>query len=201
MIFPGQVNLIFILYGPVLQMVRKAIASLLSVTKIDSLLPLQEAEAAQSAVELVETPERYHEIIQRYSTGIILSSVYGIRGASFNSPDVQEIHSVQDRLTTLIQPGTTFPPIEVFPWVRFLPEFLAPWKREARAVRNAQQNLYRRLRNKTMERIANGTSPECFIQALERDQHKYDGMNESRIVHIGGMMVPTSRSHAYSEPF
>ena len=64
---------------------------LLHVNAVDKLLPIQNAEAIETILQLIQDPEGYYNHIRRYPTAIILASVPGQRGARFDSPKAQAL--------------------------------------------------------------------------------------------------------------
>ena len=60
---------------------RKIVQPLLNINAVDNLLPTQNAEATQTLFQLLYNPE-----------AVIHASVFGQRGASFDSPKVQVLY-------------------------------------------------------------------------------------------------------------
>jgi hypothetical protein len=137
--------------------------------------------------ELLQDPQGYYNHIRRYTTAVILASVYGQRGARFDSPNVQALYHAQDQFTAILEQGST-PPVDTFPFLKLLPEFMAPWKRWARTVREEQKCLYLSLLRKTRERMEAGKGPSCYLQEMLRDQVKND-MDDEHIAYLAGNLV------------
>lgn len=116
------------------------------------MLPLQNAEATQTVYDILYEPEKYYEHIQRYTTAVILASVFVQRGEKFESAKVQALYDVQDRFTALLVPGAT-PPVDALPFLKYLPEFAAPWKVAARNIRRDHRALYFQLMDETKARM------------------------------------------------
>lgn len=177
-------------------MLRKAVQALLNVKAVDSMFPIQNAEATQTMYQLVRDPNGYYDHIRRYSTAVILSSVYGQRGAEFASPKVQALYHAQDQFTSILAPGAT-PPVDAFPWLRYIPEFFAGWKVRAKAIRKEQRSLYFSLLEETKARISKGALTGSFMERVLQDQSK-SGLDDEHIAYLGGILVSAkrnSRSH------
>lgn len=112
-------------YGQEWRQQRKIFQAILSITAVGSLRPLQEAEATLTLQQLAQGPQLYYDHIRRYSTAVILSSVFGIRGPEFSHPNVQRLYHTQDQSTAILETGAT-PLVDVFPILKHLPTFLAP---------------------------------------------------------------------------
>jgi hypothetical protein len=137
--------------------------------------------------QLLEDPSGYYDHIRRYTTAVILASVYGQRGERFDSPNVQALYHAQDQFTAIIEQGAT-PPIDTFPILKLLPDFLAPWKRWAKAVRNEQKSLYLSLVNQTRERMRVETGPACLMHLMLEDQEKNE-MDDEHLAYLAGNLV------------
>lgn len=137
--------------------------------------------------ELVQDPHGYYDHIRRYTTAVILASVYGQRGARFDSPNVQALYHAQDQFTAILEQGAT-PPVDAFPFLKMVPEFMAPWKTRAKAVREEQKSLYLKLLRETRERLKAGKGSDCFLHLMLRDQEKND-MDDEHIAYLAGNLV------------
>jgi hypothetical protein len=137
--------------------------------------------------ELAQDPHGYYDHIRRYTTAVILASVYGQRGKHFNSPNVQALYHAQDQFTAILEQGAT-PPVEEFPILRALPEFMAPWKTRAKAVRKEQRNLYLNLVHQTREKLKSGKASDCFLRQMLQDQEKNE-MDDEHIAYLAGNLV------------
>ncbi|OAP61856.1 hypothetical protein AYL99_04059 [Fonsecaea erecta] len=84
-------HILLVPYGRGWRALRKAVQAILNVTAVDRLLPVQEAEASQTLFELMTTLRKGFTHIRRYSTAVILISVFGQRGASYKAPKVQAL--------------------------------------------------------------------------------------------------------------
>ncbi|KAL1665083.1 cytochrome P450 [Schizophyllum commune] len=116
---------------------RKAAQALLSPAASKEYIPIQEAEATQLQFDILTTPENFFNHIHRFSTSIILSVVYGQRAPRHETPTAGAFSEVNTRWANYLRPGAT-PPVDLLPFLKYLPECLAPWKKEARAIRDTQ---------------------------------------------------------------
>lgn len=176
-------------YGPAWRHLRKTYMSVLNISIVQALRPVQKNEATQTMKELCDSPERFFEHIRRYATGVILSSVYGTRAESFHQPNVKEIYRVQDQFSEILEPGNT-PPVDTFPFLKYIPASLAGWKKRAAAVYKGQHDLYHGLLNGTKRRIANAGYVNCFMDRLLSDEEKAKhGLDDEHLAFLGGVMM------------
>jgi hypothetical protein len=163
------------------------VQSLLHINAVDNLLPIQNAEATQTLYQLLNDPEGYYDHIRRYSTAVILASVFGQRGASFESPKVQALYHAQDQFTALLEQGAT-PPVDAFPFLKLLPEWIAGWKTRAKALREEQRSLYFDLLKETKQRMRDGKAQDCFMARVLEGQEK-NAFDDEHVAYLGGILV------------
>lgn len=177
-------------YGPKWRSLRKAVQGLLNANAVGALHPVQVAEATQTMCQLLDDPEHYDNHIRRYTTAVILATVFGQRGKTFESPKVQALYHAQNRFTKILEPAST-PPIDAFPFLKSLPEFLSPWKKEAKEIRREQSTLYYSLPNETKDWLLKQELPSCFMETLLELQEK-NGFSDEQVAYLGGTLVFSS---------
>ena len=180
-------HILLVPYGSGWRSLRKAVQAMLNVNAVDGLLSIQAVESAQTMFELLRQPEDSYKHIRRYSSGVILASVYGQRGESYHSAKVQALYHAQEQFTSILAPGAT-PPVDAFPILKYLPDFVTPWRKKARRIRNEQRNLYYSLLNETKRLMTRSAAPECFMASLLKEQEK-NGLDEEHLVYTGGTLV------------
>jgi cytochrome P450 len=187
LICPNEIHILLAQYGAGWRTLRKSVQGLLNVAAVDALYPIQTAEATQTMCQLLDDPAGYYDHIRRYTTAVILASVFGQRGESFQSSKVQALYHAQDRFTAILEPGAT-PPVDAFPFLKAIPEFLSPWRKEAKEIRQEQSSLYHKLLDETRERIRKGNSTSCFMEKIMDDQEK-SGFSDEQVAYLGGILV------------
>ena len=176
-------------YGPEWRSQRKIFQSVLNINAVKSLQPLREAESILTMQQLAQDPGGYYDHIRRYSTAVILSSVFGIRGPKFDHPNVQRLYKVQDQFTAILETGVT-PPVDFFPWLRLLPTALAPWRKWALEIREEQRKLYFELPQGAKDRLAKGAQRNCFIDNMLKDASgAKDSLDDEHIAYVGGVLM------------
>lgn len=175
-------------YGPEWRNQRKVYQSLLNVNAVTSLQNLQNAESSLTLMQLLQTPDAYYDHIRRYSTAVILSSVFGVRGSHFNDPKVQRLYHAQDQFTAIMETGAT-PPVDVFPVLKSLPNFVAPWRKWALSIRKEQRSLYFELLQGVKDRLDHGISRNCFMDTLLTSEKSKNNLDEEHIAYVGGVLM------------
>lgn len=176
-------------YGPEWRTQRKIIQSILNINAVKSLQPLQEVESILTMQQLSQDPGGYYDHIRRYSTAVILSSVFGIRGPTFDHPNVQRLYNVQDQFTAILETGAT-PPVDFFPWLKLLPTALAPWRKWALNIHEEQGKLNFELLQGAKDRVAKGAQRNCFIDNMLKDAGgAKDSLDDEHIAYVGGVLM------------
>ncbi|CAG7977580.1 unnamed protein product [Penicillium salamii] len=184
-----NVHLLLMPYGKEWRNQRKIYQAILSISAVRALTPLQEAEATLTISQLAQSSESYYDHIRRYSTAVILSSVFGIRGPEFNHPNITRLYHVQDQFTAILETGAT-PPIDVFPFLKHLPDFMSPWRRWAQRIRAEQRQLYFELLQEVKSQRKRGIQRNCFMsQLLDEEFCAKHELDEEHIAYIGGVLM------------
>ena len=110
-----------------------------------------------------------------YSPLYTVSALHGTR-----RPTAGAFSEVNTRWANYLRPGAT-PPVDLLPFLKYLPECLAPWKKESRAIRTAQRKLYLGLFDECQERVNEGdTQVTTFMTDLIRDRAAHE-MNRTQM--------------------
>lgn len=84
-----------------------------------------------------------------------------------------------------IRPGAWL--VDWIPILDCLPDTLAPWRKQAIAIRNRIMPFYLVFYEQMKERVKNGTAPDCFITRLLSDETKH--FDEVEYAHIIAEMI------------
>ncbi|KAK4215596.1 cytochrome P450 [Rhypophila decipiens] len=185
LVCPNQIHLLLLPYGPEWRKQRRILQSLLNINAVDKFLPLQNAEATQTVVDIMHNPNGYYDHIRRYTTAVILASVFGQRAKRFKSKNVQDLYHAQDQFTAILEQGAT-PPVDAFGFLKYLPG--GRWKAWAKEVRREQKGLYMRLLGETRERIGRGKGGDCFLGSILQGQEK-NGMDDEHVAYLAGNLM------------
>ncbi|KAJ7767964.1 cytochrome P450 [Mycena maculata] len=150
-------------------------------------LPIQQAEATQLLHDILVCPESFYTHIRRYSSSVILSVLYGKRAPRYDTPETTGFFEAQHEWELLLEPGST-PPIDVFPFLKFVPERWAKWKRDAKKVRSLQRAVYFGLLNETKKRLRSGEENGSYMEEVLARQEEF-GMDEEMTGYLGGTLI------------
>lgn len=204
---PGpDMHLVFARYGPTWRRERRTIVEFLSEKEMPGLLSIQDAESSQTMWELLGLGganaadlTAYHRYVMRYFGAVILASVFGVRGKDSDAQSrVARFFSIQDEWASILDQGQA-PPLDIFPWMKHVPDFLTPWKgwrERAEIIKKRQGSLYRELLAETESRVDAGKSEDCFMGKLMINQkaaikagRDKDVYTQLELDYIGGFLM------------
>ncbi|TVY84076.1 Cytochrome P450 monooxygenase yanC [Lachnellula suecica] len=114
-------------YGKEWSIRRKALHRALTPGALKTYKARQSAEATRLAFGLLQNSENWERAIDRFTSSVVFSISYGHRIDSLDAPIIRERLHFLHFMASLNVPGTY--KAEKFPLLRFVPNFLAPWKR------------------------------------------------------------------------
>ncbi|KAJ6498501.1 cytochrome P450 [Mycena vitilis] len=166
---------------------RKAAHAILTPQASIRHLPIQIAETVQLVRDILHSPEQFYNDLQRYSSSVILSVLYGKRSPRFETPETVASFEVEDAWMELLDPGAT-PPMDFYPFLKYVPERWAKWKRDAANVRRMQHKLYFGLLDATKERMVKGEGNGSYVEELVERQDEL-GMDRDMTGHLSGVLI------------
>lgn len=101
------------------------------------------------------------------------------------------MHALLQDITRVAVPGRYL--VDSFPFLNYLPGFLAPWKAVGDAVYQRQVQLFTRHFNDVKRDMSEGKDAHCFVQSLLSTQDH--GLSDLQIAFLGGVMCGSCSSH------
>ncbi|CAE6425232.1 unnamed protein product [Rhizoctonia solani] len=124
---------------------------------------LQEAESVQLLHDFLHQPEQSMQHSMRYTTSIITCLNYGVRCATYKDPIVHDMETIMTFIPR--------PPIEHFPFLRYLPDFMTGnWRLRAEHVKGLMRNIYGGLADIGWERGSNGMNTDNLAYKLRLNE-------------------------------
>jgi cytochrome P450 len=90
--------------------------------------PIQAAEATRLCCQLLETPNSWEKLLERFTSSIVFAVAYGHRIDSLNAEVIRKRFKFMHYASSLNVPGKY--QVESFPILKYVPDVLAPWKVE-----------------------------------------------------------------------
>ncbi|KAK8055747.1 Cytochrome P450 [Apiospora rasikravindrae] len=138
----GAQHILFLPYDSYLKQWRTAVVRhLLGPTGVEQVLPVLEAMAAHLTYRLAADPGRFADHFRNWALATPLLAICGHRGEQKEAALVDLFYGNQENWLTLLTPGMA-PPVDMFPVLKWVPAFLAKWKRTARDLHRNQLGFY-----------------------------------------------------------
>ncbi|KAF7328702.1 Cytochrome p450 [Mycena sanguinolenta] len=176
-------------YSEKWKILRRAAQAILTPQASARHLPIQQAEIIQLVHDLLRSPESFYTHVQRYSNSVILSVLYGKRSPRFETPETVKFFKVEHEWTTLLETGAT-PPLDYFPFLKYVPERWAKWKQVSKVVRKMQRDLYFTLLDETQERLRRGEGNGSYVEELVEKQKDLE-LDREMLGYLSGVLIET----------
>ncbi|KAJ7067247.1 cytochrome P450 [Mycena amicta] len=147
----------------------------------DTYKPVQSLESKQLMAELLKTPAKYRQHIERYATSVVVVVTYGRRVHDIYNDEVVCLNrETQDYLVSINIPGKYL--VESIPALLYLPNFLTPWRTEALKQRAKDIEYLTRLVDEVKTKMNAGRAQPSFCRQLLENREKND-MNDLEIAY------------------
>ncbi|KAJ7917388.1 cytochrome P450 [Mycena leptocephala] len=183
----GGSYMMFAHYTQTYRTLRKTAATILTAHAAARHLPIQRAEATHLLYDILRSPQSFYINIQRYSTSVVLSVLYGKRAPRYQTPEVTAVFHVMNEWSHVAEPGAT-PPVDAIPLLKFVPERWAKWKRDCRRIRTLHRALYFGLLNETKERLRRGDGNGSYMEEVLARKEEL-GMDNEMAGYFGSALM------------
>lgn len=170
-------------YGKVWQLYRKYISQHFKEKVVEEdHLPIQHAEMSQMLYDFMSSPQDHMKHPKRYSNSIAMSTIWGVRTPTINTPHMQRLFDMMERWSTVMEAGNT-PPVDVFPFLHYIPQSWIGnnWRSRASRVGDEMNSLYGELLDNLYARREGKGSMKTFMdRVLDDNEEKTTGAGDGR---------------------
>ncbi|KAF8816482.1 cytochrome P450 [Phlegmacium glaucopus] len=176
---------------------RKAFQMFLTAEAVDSYLPTQEAESIQLLYDLLTSPEAcfnhlnlFIELcthIMRTTVSMVTSLIYGKRFPEFKNSEA-EVYFKAVKLVNEISDTARFPPVEIMPWIKYIPRWLAPWTNHLDLLKQVRNPLFDSLLDECDQAVKMGRGTGCYIEKVLDCQEEL-GLSRKDISFLGAALM------------
>ncbi|KLO13132.1 cytochrome P450 [Schizopora paradoxa] len=162
----GNEALVLSPYGEGWRMIRSLFHSILQPRVLHRYEALQELESTKFLSDLLHDrwPGDLFKSASHFSASVIYLLAYGKR-LKDDDKDLDELIEIMDGFVEDCYPGAHL--VDTFPFLDYLPDFLAPWRKEALRKRDREMALFGRLADDARKGIeSSDVFPECFASIL-----------------------------------
>lgn len=143
----------------------------------------QSLEAKKLLNDLLNNPDDYENHVERYAAGLIFRLAFGKAVDTGREFFVREIYRIVQTIERVASPGAYL--CDSIPLMRYIPEFLAPFKKEAKFLHERETKLFRALQNDIRVGIKNGNAPECLTKTFLENEDEY-GLSPDESAYVIG---------------
>ncbi|KAF2831163.1 cytochrome P450 [Ophiobolus disseminans] len=190
-VVPGGLNPALNPYGDLWRGQRKKLVDFLGGERTDKMKPVQDAESTQMIFDMLKSPVNFEHHVDRSFGAVILATVFGQRGKTFeHGGKIESFFKVEEQWSAAVGP-TSSPPINSFPFLNSVPDWLTPWKGwklRALGIKGEQERLYIGLLNETRERLSHGKGANCFLSQCLVTQEK-EWYDDTYLAYLGGVLL------------
>lgn len=154
-------------YGKDWSVRRKLLHSALTRRALHLYKPVQEAESCRLCYQLLTAPQSWEKSMDSLTASIVFSISYGHRIDSLSSPVVRQRMDFMQYAASLNVPGAYL--VESIPALKYLPNWLAPWKAEIQKEGRKEAAVNMQLVRDVQQDVANakdGAVPDSLTKQL-----------------------------------
>ncbi|KLO19076.1 cytochrome P450 [Schizopora paradoxa] len=177
-------RLVLLRYGEEMRKQRAAFHHIMQAPALKLYQAAQERESIRLLQNVLVMPSETQLHAKLYAASLVYTLAYG---KDLNKEGLKELFAILDVVEGFIRdcmPGAHL--VDTFPTLDLLPDFMSPWRKEARKKHEYEMNLYGRLFLEVTKKyeISGGTTSECFSSRLweERKNHSLDFKSMTYIV-------------------
>ncbi|EMD33484.1 hypothetical protein CERSUDRAFT_118063 [Gelatoporia subvermispora B] len=176
-------RMVLLPYGETLKKQRAAFHQMLQPRVVGAYEAIQELESLKLLHDMINRPLDANRHCQRFSASLVFHLAYGKRLGD-DGADLDAVLNVLQNFVRDTYPGAHL--VDTFPILDLLPDFLAPWRQEARRKHVGDMKLYNRLTLEVKQRMENGEEDlECFAARLW-DQQAKSGFDLEDLSYVAG---------------
>lgn len=151
----------------------------------NSYQPSQSIESKRLLYDLIRDPTKYELWFERYAGGLIFRLGYGKTVVTGEEAHVRKALHVVHSVERIASPGSYL--VDTIPILQYLPEWMAPFKKEGRQLHEAELKFFRALINDVRaEREADLAAPS-FTNTWLEEQEAY-GLREDEVAYVIGTL-------------
>ncbi|GIJ81524.1 hypothetical protein Asppvi_000023 [Aspergillus pseudoviridinutans] len=173
---------------------RKLMHRLTMTSAANSYQPIQSLESKRMLYDLLRDPSRYGLWFERYAGGVIFRLGYGKTINTGEEEHVRKAFHVVHTVERIASPGSYL--VDSLSFLKYLPEQLAPFKKEGRILHQEELNFFRTLVSDVQAEIAAGVAGPSFVRTWLEDKESFDLTDDEAAYVIGTLFEAGSGTTA-----
>ncbi|KFA56573.1 hypothetical protein S40293_01098, partial [Stachybotrys chartarum IBT 40293] len=188
---PPDRHVLFESYNDYVKQYRGSVRQFLGPEGIERLAPLHSAPGNGLLYRLLKEPESWTKSLHEWVFDAGLMAITGQRLEDYGPGFAEEYIHVMDEFMHLMEPGN-IPPIDMFPFLSYVPSFLAKWKRTAIQTQHSIFSLYLRNLEMAKQRLVKHRDgfPTLLSELLQRrEADEKMGLTERDLAFVAGSLL------------
>lgn len=177
----GGLFSIFIKYNDLWRRMRKAGYEGVNIQAATAYYPVQTQCALNLVKDLATEPNKWETAMRKCTATAAIQFTYGA-----NTPLEKTMPQFADFIARIIRaaiPGVYF--VDLFPWMRNLPNAIAPWKRQAEAWYKQDNKNFEDLYEAVKDGVLHGNEQPCFTSNLVKQAQRH-GLDDHQAAWLSG---------------
>ncbi|KAI3619277.1 cytochrome [Moniliophthora roreri] len=183
----NDLNMAACRYSDTWRVLRKAAHTVHTPAAAENHLPIQRAEATQVLYDFIQNPDDFFNHIGRYSNSVIMSILFGKRCPHYETPESIAFFEAHRLWNRCLSP-TAVPPVDLLPFLDYIPESWAWWKQLASKTRQKQRALYFGLLEECEKRIKRGEENGSYLEEILMKKRDL-GLDREMVGYLGGVLL------------
>ena len=146
----------------------------------------QALESTRLLVSPIEAPAEYEQSFWRYSSSLIFRLGFGKVMQDRYDPLMRKILRVLHHVERVGSPGAYL--ADTFPALMYLPDWLAPFKRELKGLHREELNVFRGLMGDVRAEMEGGKAPESWERHFLERREEY-GLTDDQGAYVIGTLL------------
>jgi cytochrome P450 len=187
-ILSQDLHMLMLPEGRQLQICRRFLAQLTTRSAASQYEPYQWLESYRMVGDLIATPSKAVEIFEHWSLAMGSRLLYGRAMPSYDG-EQKEMIDCETTFEKVVTPGAFL--VDILPWMRFLPDAVAPWKRWLKQMSQRDEAFYYKMWNRTQEDLDSGRDAPSWVRLCIEDLKEGGGrigeLTAHEAVHLMGV--------------
>ncbi|RYP69934.1 hypothetical protein DL771_005794 [Monosporascus sp. 5C6A] len=150
-------------------------------------VPYQDLENKAMLVGFLDQPALFIDHIRRYTNSLSTQMMFGFRTTSLDDPKLKQLYHGFEEFGKVLR-AETAALVDLFPLLRYLPDFLLPLRRHAKELHKKECDLFVGHYANTKRRLKEGTAKPCFCVDLVRAQEQ-EGFSDEMAAYVSGSLL------------
>ncbi|KAF2653084.1 cytochrome P450 [Lophiostoma macrostomum CBS 122681] len=195
-VLSGGLRMLLMPYNDTWRMIRRTVHNHLNIRSARSYIPYQDLESLQMLLGVLETPDRWDAHLRRFTNSMTTQMVFGFRTTDIDDAKMHQLFDgFADFSECIMSPAARL--IDMYSFVKYLPEFLVPVKRKARKLHEEEMRLFKGHWLVAKEKALNGTAIPCVCVDLVKSQQT-EAFSDDLAAYISGSLLEAGSDTTYS---